>query len=70
MANTSTTIDVSRIIRRCFAAILLGMIAVLGFIIFLSKNLPSLEQLENYNPDLVTRIDSVAGKVLNELFVQ
>ena len=70
MANPSTTIDVSRIIRRCFAAILLGMIAVLGFIIFLSKNLPSLEQLENYNPDLVTRIYSVDGKVLNELFVQ
>ena len=70
MAKPSTTIEVSRIIRRCFAAILLGMIAVLGFIIFLSKNLPSLEQLENYNPDLVTRIYSVDGKVLNELFVQ
>ena len=34
------------------------------------KNLPSLEQLENYDPDLVTRIYSSDGKVLNELFVQ
>ena len=37
---------------------------------FLSKDLPSLEQLENYDPDLVTRIYSSDGKVLNELFVQ
>ena len=37
---------------------------------FLSKNLPSIEQLENYDPDLVTRIYSSDGKVLDELFVQ
>ena len=36
----------------------------------LSKNLPSIEQLENYDPDLVTRIYSSDGKVLDELFVQ
>ena len=46
------------------------MLAVLTFVLFLSKNLPSLEQLENYDPDLVTRIYSSDGKVLNELFVQ
>ena len=46
------------------------MLAVLAFVLFLSKNLPSLEQLENYDPDLVTRIYSSDGKVLNELFVQ
>ena len=40
------------------------------FIGFLSRDLPSLEQLENYDPDLVTRIYSSDGKVLNELFVQ
>ncbi|HIA95166.1 MAG TPA: PBP1A family penicillin-binding protein [Candidatus Marinimicrobia bacterium] len=70
MANPSTTIHVSRIIRRCLAVILLGMIAVLGGVLLLSKNLPSLEQLENFDPDLVTRIYSVDGKVLNELFIQ
>ena len=70
MANPSTTIHVSRIIRRCLAVILLGMIAVLGGVLLLSKNLPSFEQLENFDPDLVTRIYSVDGKVLNELFIQ
>ena len=50
--------------------ILSGAIVVLLFIGFLSRDLPSLEQLENYDPDLVTRIYSADGKVLNELFVQ
>ncbi len=43
---------------------------VFTFVLYLSKNLASLEQLENYDPDLVTRIYSSDGKVLNELFVQ
>ena len=46
------------------------MLTVFTFVLFLSKNLPSIEQLENYDPDLVTRIYSSDGKVLNELFVQ
>ena len=46
------------------------MIGVLSIILILSRDLPSLEQLENYDPDLVTRIYSADGKVLNELFVQ
>jgi len=48
----------------------LGILGVLFLILFLSRNLPSIEQLENYDPDLVTRIYSADGKVLNELFVQ
>ena len=70
MANPSTTIDVSRTIKLSIAAILLGMFTVLGVIFSLAKNLPSIEQLENYDPDLVTRIYSADGKVLDELFVQ
>jgi penicillin-binding protein 1A len=50
--------------------ILSGAIILLLFIGLLSRDLPSLEQLENYDPDLVTRIYSADGKVLNELFVQ
>ncbi len=50
--------------------ILSGAVIVLLFIIFLSKDLPSLEQLENFDPDLVTRIYSSDGIVLSELFVQ
>jgi penicillin-binding protein 1A len=70
MANPSTTIDVSRIIKVSIAVILLGMFTVLGVIFSLAKNLPSIGQLENYDPDLVTRIYSADGKVLDELFVQ
>jgi len=67
---TSSTPNISRIIRHCLAIIGLGLVLVLGVIIVLSRDLPSLEQLENYDPDLVTRIFSADGKVLNELFVQ
>ncbi|MFL2982850.1 MAG: penicillin-binding protein 1A [Candidatus Neomarinimicrobiota bacterium] len=59
-----------KIIYRCILLIISGMIGVFVFILILSRNLPSVEQLENYDPDLVTRIYSVDGKVLNELFVQ
>ena len=62
--------DMKKIIYRCVLLIIMGMIGVFSLILFLSKNLPSLEQLENYDPDLVTRIYSADGKVLNELFVQ
>ena len=50
--------------------ILSGAVIVLLFIGFLSRDLPSLEQLENFDPDLVTRIYSSDGKILSELFVQ
>ena len=50
--------------------ILSGAIILLLFVGLLSRDLPSLEQSENYDPDLVTRIYSADGKVLNELFVQ
>ena len=49
---------------------ILGFFGVLVLLYLLSKDLPSLEQLENYDPDLVTRICSSDGMVLNELFVQ
>ena len=49
---------------------ILGFFGVLILLNILSKDLPSLEQLENYDPDLVTRIYSSDGMVLNELFVQ
>ena len=62
--------DIKKIIYRCLILIGVGMIGVLSIILILSRDLPSLEQLENYDPDLVTRIYSADGKVLNELFVQ
>ena len=62
--------DIKKIICRCLILIAVGMLGVLSIILILSRDLPSLEQLENYDPDLVTRIYSADGKVLNELFVQ
>ena len=62
--------DIKKVIYRCLILIIVGMLGVLSIILILSSDLPSLEQLENYDPDLVTRIYSSDGKVLNELFVQ
>ena len=62
--------DIKKVIYRCLILIIVGMLGVLSIILILSRDLPSLEQLENYDPDLVTRIYSADGKVLNELFVQ
>ena len=59
-----------KILVRCLLLILAGMIGLIAIVLVLSRNLPSLEQLENYDPDLVTRIYSADGVVLNELFVQ
>ena len=58
------------IVLTSFVITILGFFGVSALLYFLSKDLPSLEQLENYDPDLVTRIYSADGKVLNELFVQ
>ena len=62
--------DIKKIIYRCLIFIAAGMLSVLSIVLILSRDLPSLEQLENFDPDLVTRIYSADGKVLNELFVQ
>ena len=62
--------DIKKIIYRCLILIAAGMLSVLSIVLILSRDLPSLEQLENFDPDLVTRIYSADGKVLNELFVQ
>ena len=46
------------------------MVAGLIYIWVLSRDLPSLEQLENFDPDLVTRIYSSDGVMLKELYTQ
>ena len=53
------------------AIFLFGCAAViLIYLLFLSRDLPSIEQLENYDPNLVTRIYSSDGKVLHELYLE
>jgi penicillin-binding protein 1A len=50
--------------------VLYGMVMILIYIVIMSWNLPSIEQLENFDPDLVTRLYSRDGIVLHELFLQ
>jgi penicillin-binding protein 1A len=63
-------INFPQIVRRSWLLVFLGLVIALLSVLFLSRDLPSLEQLENFDPDLVTRIYSADGKVLDELFVQ
>ena len=70
MSNKKPQNELVKIFRISIGIIFSGAVFILIFIFFLSRDLPSLEQLENYDPDLVTRIYSADGVVLNELFVQ
>ncbi len=45
-------------------------IFILFFIAYLVQDLPSLEQLERYNPELATKIYSRDGEVIKELFTK
>ncbi|HDY75505.1 MAG TPA: PBP1A family penicillin-binding protein [Candidatus Marinimicrobia bacterium] len=60
----------ARIIKHSIYIVFTGMVIMLAYIFYLSIDLPSIEQLENYDPDLVTRIYSVDGKLLNELYYE
>ena len=57
-------------LKSAFALSILGAISVIVFIFYLAQNLPSLDQLENYDPDLITRIYSSDGEILDELFFE
>ena len=70
MPNKKSQNELVKIFWVSLGIIFSGAVFILIFIIFLSRDLPSLEQLENYDPDLVTRIYSADGVVLSELFVQ
>jgi len=43
-------------LKSAIAISILGAISIIVFIFYLAQNLPSLDQLENYDPDLITRI--------------
>ncbi len=60
----------TRIYSRIILFVLVCTVGGLIYIWALSRNLPSLEQLENFDPDLVTRIYSSDGVLLKELYTQ
>ncbi len=70
MVQPRKTISWPRAVWRSILFLLLFTGIILTYIIYLSRDLPSLDQLENYDPDLVTRIYSADGKVLHELFYE
>ena len=69
MSDSSPTVNIKRIFLTSLFFVLAGILIGIGLISYFSQNLPSIEQLENYDPDLVTQIISADGVVLNELFV-
>ena len=60
----------ARSVIRSFWITLTGTIGVVIYIVVLAQDLPSIEQLENFDPDLVTRIYSSDGKIIHELFLE
>ncbi len=60
----------ARLLAICLLLAILGGSA-LGFYLFiLSRDLPSLEQLEHYDPRLTTTLLSADGRVIKELYLQ
>ena len=59
-----------RVIKQSIYTVLAGLVIIFAYILYLSIDLPSIDQLENYDPDLVTRIYSADGTLLNELFFE
>ena len=47
-----------------FACFLIGLI----YLVFLSKDLPSLEELQKFNPEQVSKIMSSDGEIISELY--
>ena len=60
----------ARVIKHSVYTLFTGMVIVFVYILYLHIDLPSIERLENYDPDLVTRIYSADGKLLNELYFE
>lgn len=48
----------------------IGLLSVVGMLVVLSRNLPSLEQLENPKPQLATEVYSADGVLLTKFFNQ
>ncbi|MEE9189473.1 MAG: PBP1A family penicillin-binding protein [Candidatus Neomarinimicrobiota bacterium] len=70
MARDKEKTGLGRIYWRSAKIVLYGTVMILIYIVIMSWNLPSIEQLENFDPDLVTRLYSGDGVVLHELFLQ
>ena len=59
-----------RLLGLFFISLFLLIVVAGVYIVILSKDLPPLEKLENFDPDLITRVYSDDGIMLKELFTQ
>ena len=69
MAVNLSIPTLTKYFKSALITVLIGLGIIIGYIIYLAQDLPSLDQLENYDPDLVTRIYSADGEILDELFL-
>jgi len=63
-----TTISPNR--RRLLFILVALFIAFFSWIVYLSFSLPSFDQLENYNPELATKVFSADGVLIKEFFTE
>ncbi len=59
-----------RPLRYVYVVLVLGVVACAAYLFILSRQLPSLQQLEEYNPELATKLYSADGQVFKEFFVK
>ena len=70
MAFELSTLTLRKNLKSAIISVLTFLVLFVGYIFYLAQDLPSLDQLENYDPDLVTRIYSADGEILDELFLE
>tara|TARA_B000000460_G_C21535020_1_gene402765 strand:+ start:801 stop:2936 length:2136 start_codon:yes stop_codon:yes gene_type:complete len=70
MAVNLSIPTLTKYLKSALITVLIGLGIIICYIIYLAQDLPSLDQLENYDPDLVTRIYSADGEILDELFLE
>ena len=70
MAFEPSTLTLRKNLKSAIISVLTFLVLIVGYIFYLAQDLPSLDQLENYDPDLVTRIYSADGEILDELFLE
>jgi len=70
MGAFSVKILTMRIIKIVLAALIFLAAAGLGTYFYFTRGLPSLETLQDYNPNLVTKVYSHDGRVIGEFYIE
>ena len=68
MINFNKNLTWSKIILNCLIVYFLVFILSLFYILYLSKDLPSLDELQKFNPQQVSKIISADGTVIKKLY--